>query len=1075
MMADRCGCCAVGIAVTPLELTNRPGLSAVAYRVGTYGSFLRAMLTRIARDIHPNDPDYPWAIRELQTRASDDYAVTLLEMWAAIADVLAFHEERFANESFLRTATQRDSVLRLARLVGYELRPGVAATTLLAFTLDPAAKATLPVGLRVQSVPAEGETAQKFETTASLTADGRFNRLVVSAKPVAANPLALGRTSAVIAPGDQNRGVAASLRPGERVMLFNDNTPADALEFLSIRAIGSIGDLFELSWTSPIASTAWTPATRAQRFNRAFHVFGYNAPEKTMTPTVDTTSTPSIIGWDQANTVVPDPSGQATLLLDGKYDGLKIGQQILISEPGLVLTTRIITGVDQAVGHVANVTDTVTRLTLNANLPNFTDPRAILVHELTSDQIPFWPWEYPQRLLSGSCWMPGRRTGWTTIEIGRTIVAGEVQTGVILDLRSIERNRPTILADAADSVIPTTIASARLAGTDLRFGPAAADSTAAASSGLDTGDTLPVTALISGALNPFPSLGAAAREILVTIGEVGPRRVSISGATTPASLALQLESAIRAADPAVDFTKAIVRRVRNRVVIVAGIPGAAVQVAAAPTDPNAVVMLALDSSRSEFVDGVLSAPLDDFTGLGPAARAMSVAFGAEDPRTITLPAPINTILDLRNALSGALNTSSSGALVEVVDGRLLIVPGLDDSPVQSFLALELNAGDRIDIDAQRAVLLGNVAPASHGETSSGEILGSADAAAPFQSWVLKKNPLTYLSGVGPGGVASTLQLLVNGVRWREVPTLYGRAAVDQVYVTRLADDGTTRVQFGDGVTGARPPSGVDNIVARYRKGSGLAGRVRAGGITNLLDRPIGVRGVVNPAATDGGADAQSATAIRRNAPMTVRTFDRAVSLRDFVDLVTESGEVAKAEASWVWSGDARGVTLTVAGQQGSVFSRDALARLYATLTAERDPNHPLCVVNFVRVPIVIAATLRIMADRDARVVLDAARAALGAALGFETLSLGRPLHLSDLYGILQSVDGVEYVDIDRLHFKDRSPANLTARGADLRPVQDHLRFFAARLVAGAMKGAEQAWIEAATQDVTLLGSGGLTD
>ena len=100
---------------------------------------------------------------------------------------------------------------------------------------------------------------------------------------------------------------------------------------------------------------------------------------------------------------------------------------------------------------------------------------------------------------------------------------------------------------------------------------------------------------------------------------------------------------------------------------------------------------------------------------------------------------------------------------------------------------------------------------------------------------------------------------------------------------------------------------------------------------------------------------------------------------------------------------------------------------------------------------------------------------LGAALGFETLSLGRPLHLSDLYGILQSVDGVEYVDIDRLHFKDRSPANLTARGADLRPVQDHLRFFAARLVAGAMKGAEQAWIEAATQDVTLLGSGGLTD
>jgi hypothetical protein len=191
--------------------------------------------------------------------------------------------------------------------------------------------------------------------------------------------------------------------------------------------------------------------------------------------------------------------------------------------------------------------------------------------------------------------------------------------------------------------------------------------------------------------------------------------------------------------------------------------------------------------------------------------------------------------------------------------------------------------------------------------------------------------------------------------------------------------------------------------------------------------------------------------------------------------VTESGEVAKAAASWVWSGDARSVTLTVAGQQGSLFSRDALARLYGTLTAERDPNHPLFVVNFIRVPIVVAATLRINADRATSATLSAARDALRDALAFETLAFGRPLHLSDLYRILQTVDGVEYVDIDRFHFKDRSPANLAARGADLRPVQGHLRFFAARMIAGDIKGAEQAWIEAPTQDVTLLATGGLPD
>ena len=69
-----------------------------------------------------------------------------------------------------------------------------------------------------------------------------------------------------------------------------------------------------------------------------------------------------------------------------------------------------------------------------------------------------------------------------------------------------------------------------------------------------------------------------------------------------------------------------------------------------------------------------------------------------------------------------------------------------------------------------------------------------------------------------------------------MPTLYGRGPDERVYVSRRADDGTTTVQFGDGRTGARPPTGQENITALYRKGVGLIGQVRAlpperGGVT----------------------------------------------------------------------------------------------------------------------------------------------------------------------------------------------------------------------------------------------------
>ena len=106
-----------------------------------------------------------------------------------MADVLTFYQERIANEGFLRTATERRSVLELAREIGYELGPGVAASTALAFTLDaplaqvPGMPSTLPetlalaVGTQVKSMPASGQLPQTFETIEPITAAVAFNAI----------------------------------------------------------------------------------------------------------------------------------------------------------------------------------------------------------------------------------------------------------------------------------------------------------------------------------------------------------------------------------------------------------------------------------------------------------------------------------------------------------------------------------------------------------------------------------------------------------------------------------------------------------------------------------------------------------------------------------------------------------------------------------------------------------------------------------------------------------------------------------------------------------------------------------
>src|SRR5207244_12741759 len=93
------------------------------------------------------------ALKSLMRREDDDFSIALLDAWASLADVLTFYQERIANEAFLRTATERNSILQLARLIGYRLRPGVAASVYLAFMLEDTSQATNPAPVNPANPP----------------------------------------------------------------------------------------------------------------------------------------------------------------------------------------------------------------------------------------------------------------------------------------------------------------------------------------------------------------------------------------------------------------------------------------------------------------------------------------------------------------------------------------------------------------------------------------------------------------------------------------------------------------------------------------------------------------------------------------------------------------------------------------------------------------------------------------------------------------------------------------------------------------------------------------------------------
>lgn len=185
--SETCGCCDGVQKLTPAETANRPGLTALNYRVGTHGTFLESMQARLS-SISLEAPGADGQTLEtfqpltgLTTRDPGDPALALLDAWATVGDVLTFYQERIANEGYLRTATERRSVLELARLVGYTLRPGVASTVYLAYTLDDKQldPVEIPIGSRAQSIPGPDELPQSFETIEKAIARSEWNNLQV--------------------------------------------------------------------------------------------------------------------------------------------------------------------------------------------------------------------------------------------------------------------------------------------------------------------------------------------------------------------------------------------------------------------------------------------------------------------------------------------------------------------------------------------------------------------------------------------------------------------------------------------------------------------------------------------------------------------------------------------------------------------------------------------------------------------------------------------------------------------------------------------------------------------------------
>jgi hypothetical protein len=362
-----------------------------------------------------------------------------------------------------------------------------------------------------------------------------------------------------------------------------------------------------------------------------------------------------------------------------------------------------------------------------------------------------------------------------------------------------------------------------------------------------------------------------------------------------------------------------------------------------------------------------------------------------------------------------------------------------------------------DLTRPRLVVRGNVAPATHGETTiPGESLRE-------QGLRLRHAPLAYLRPDTPGlpgpqnpagplplrqprGI-STLTLRVEGFAqpWQEVPTLLDSRPDDQHFRVEIDDAGDATIVFGTGPFGLQP-SATAKITASYRVGGGAAGNVGADTLVQLQTREgesfPWFASVSNPLPAVGGRDLESRDHARRFAPQTFKKPLVAVTAADYQaasqDFEDASGEqlIQRARAAFRWTGSWLTVTLAVDPRGAETLDSGLRQALLQYLDTRRLASYDLEIIRPIYVPVELEIDICLKSgfrpgDVEQGLLQTLSSTDLpGGKKGFfhpDNFTFGQYLYVSQIYAAVMTVPGVDSAHITSLsRFRTARPERETA-------------------------------------------------
>lgn len=368
-----------------------------------------------------------------------------------------------------------------------------------------------------------------------------------------------------------------------------------------------------------------------------------------------------------------------------------------------------------------------------------------------------------------------------------------------------------------------------------------------------------------------------------------------------------------------------------------------------------------------------------------------------------------------------------GEPVEVVG-----VKAVDHATYSATLERPLGRTYRLD----RSYLFGNLVEAVQGD-SERLVIGSGDGSTRGLRLPLSNRQTILFSSDEHGVLTPGVVLLVDDVPWERVEQFEGRGPRDRVYRLEFEADGEAYVRFGDGVHGAIPAGGFDNIVVALRTGDGARGNLEVGAIDRLLDGNLAVERTRNVIPAAGGKPADDPAAARQQLMERSFTLGRVVTRDDVVRAIRALADVSQARLDPTAPAEVLRAVVALRGRRRATASELELirARVVAVMPLAAETRVELVDAEQLSVHLVLEITVAAgFAQGEALQALERAFSAReGGFFDLDRWPIGAPLRAGDVYEQAFSLPAVATARI-RWMSREVPPADLPAKLPDaLRP------------------------------------------